>query len=83
MRCYNGFGLYTIHKLSYQSAPIELGPKPGVSIRDRTSLDLLCFNNIVSICDSLRHWKGPTVGDSLVTKHWKGPTVGDSLVTEA
>ena len=39
---------------------MELGPNPGVSIRDRTSFERLCFSNIVSIIDSFLHANGPT-----------------------
>ena len=39
---------------------MELGPNPGVSIRESTSFDLLCFSNIVSIIDSFLHANGPT-----------------------
>ena len=39
---------------------MELGPNPEISISDKTSFDLLCFSNIVSIIDSFLHAKGPT-----------------------
>ena len=45
---------------TYQSVPIELGPNPGVSMRESTNLDRLCFNSIVSISDSFLQAKGLT-----------------------
>ena len=39
---------------------MELGPNPGVSMRDRTSLLRLCFSSMVSIWDSFRKGNGPT-----------------------